>query len=81
MEANSAFQIDAVDAETVRFLECGELARDALDQVSKTRVSSLLSAIGRMSTSTDMVPSTGSSFSRKLPRIAVSRPRSPPVAR
>src|SRR4249920_2383454 len=31
------FQIDAVDAETVQFLECGELARDALDQVSKTR--------------------------------------------
>jgi DNA-binding HxlR family transcriptional regulator len=64
------FQIDAVDAETVQFLECGELARDALDQVSKTRLSSLLSAIGRMSTSTDMVASAGSSSSRKHPRIA-----------
>ena len=65
------FQIDAVDAETVQFLECGELARDALDQVSKTRrLITLLSAIGRMSTSTDMVASAGSASSRKVPRIA-----------
>src|SRR5215216_222874 len=38
------FQIDAIDAETVQFLECGKLARDALDQVSKMR--RLVVAIG-----------------------------------
>jgi hypothetical protein len=64
------FQIDAVDAETVQFLECRELARDALDQVSMTR--RLVVAVGdrQVSTSTDMVASAGSSSSRKLPRIA-----------
>jgi hypothetical protein len=64
------FQIDAVDAETVQFLECGGLARDALDQVSKTR--RLVVAVGdrQDATSTDMVASAGSSSSRKLPKIA-----------
>jgi len=64
------FQIDAVDAETVQFLECGELARDALDQVSKTR--RLVVAVGDRQ-DVDLDRHGGVSrklISRKLPRIA-----------
>jgi hypothetical protein len=62
-------KVDAVDAETVEFLEWGEFARDPFDYVREAGGSSLSPAIGRMSISADIVASGGSWSSRKVPRM------------
>jgi hypothetical protein len=54
----------------MQFFERRELSGNAFDAIGQLRGSSLLSAIGRISTSADMVAPAGSSSSRKVPRMA-----------
>ena len=62
-------EVDAVNAEPVELLERGEFPGDAFDEVRESLGPSVVSAMGRMSISTDMIASVGSWSSRKVPRI------------